>query len=88
MHKDERWLVRELPIKRRSTEISAPYSGSAGAVGRHKNILIRDAFGAGAASTRVGMFACCLRGAVLKEGENRTEDVVAWRRIANEQNTI
>jgi hypothetical protein len=36
------WLVRELLKKRRRTEVSVPYSGSGGAVGRHNNILKTD----------------------------------------------
>ena len=33
-------LARELPNKRRRTEFSVPYSGSAGAVGRHNKLQI------------------------------------------------
>lgn len=66
MYKDKRWLIRELPIKRRSTEISVTaFSGSAGAVGRYNNISILDAFGADAISTRVDMSVCYSRGAFL-----------------------
>ena len=33
----KQWLVRELPKKRRRTEVSVPCSGSGGAIGWHNN---------------------------------------------------
>jgi hypothetical protein len=45
-------LARELPNKRRRTEFSVPYSGSAGAVGRHINYN-KAMFGAVPSSTHV-----------------------------------
>lgn len=55
MYKDKQRLVRELPQKRRPTEVAASHNWQPGAVGRHNTISIRDAFGAYAIGTRVRM---------------------------------
>jgi hypothetical protein len=47
-------LPESCPKKRRRTEVSVPYNGSADAVGRHNKTQNSAAFGAGAISSRLG----------------------------------
>ena len=86
MYKDKQRFVRELPQKRRPTEVAASNNWQPGAVGRHNTISIQDAFGANAIGTRVRMpLAWHVR---LMEGENRRKVALAMRRIANDKNVI
>jgi hypothetical protein len=86
MHKDNQRLVRELPQKRRPTEVAASHNWQPGAVGRHNTTSIRDAFGAHAIGTRVRLLlAWRVR---FMESETRREVAGAVQRIVNDKNAI